>query len=407
MSDSLFGVIPEAPVDPILSVTQRYKQDTDPRKVNLGVGAYRDDNDKPFVLRAVREAEDMIVSERLDKEYVPQDGIRKFCAEATTIMYGNEIISKMGNQIASIQTISGTGALCIGFSFLLKFLGENRPIYFPNPTWGNHPTMAAHIGFKNIRSYAYYDAETRGLNFEGMVHDLTTAPEGSIFLLHLCAHNPTGVDPTEDQWRVIHKIMKERNHVTFFDSAYQGFASGDLDRDAFAVRYFVSQGTEVFTAQSFAKNMGMYGERVGCLSVVTSNAEQASHIYSQLKTIVRALYSSPPLHGARIVERVLSTKSLYNLWIEDLVGMSNRIKSMRAQLFNKLVELKTPGDWKHITDQIGMFSYTGLNVKQSNRMIEKHHIYMLTNGRISMAGLNTRNVEYVANAIHECVTNGA
>lgn len=319
-------------------------------------------------------------------------------------MYGKELISSLGGKVVALQTISGTGALCVGFNFLSQFIGKDRPIYFPNPTWGNHQKMAAQAGFKNICSYKYYNPENRGFTLEGMLNDLNNAPEGSIILLHLCAHNPTGVDPTPEQWKKIYESIKQRKHIAFFDSAYQGFASGDLERDAFALRYFVSQGLEVFASQSFAKNMGMYGERVGCLSVVSSDATVSKNILSQLMIIVRTLYSSPPIHGARIVERILTNEKLYNLWIEDLVFMSNRIKEMRSKLYNRLLELKTPGDWKHIINQIGMFSFTGLDVKQSNRMIEKYHIYMLTNGRISMAGLNTKNIDYVAEAIHDCVT---
>lgn len=401
----MFGSVPQAPVDPILSMTQRYKADTDERKVNLGVGAYRDGNGKPFVLRVVKEVEKRMLEENLNKEYIPQDGLPQFYKEATRLMYGDKLVNELGDRIVGVQSISGTGALRLGFEFLRQFKGPKTPVFVPNLTWGNHYKVMNEGGMRNINTYRYYDPSTRALNFDAMIDDLQNAPEESIVLLHLCAHNPTGVDPTREQWKDICKIIMEKNHIPFFDSAYQGIASGDPDKDAFAVRHFVEQGKEVMTAQSFAKNLGLYGERIGCLSFVTNSEKNGKAIRSQVKTIVRAMYSSPPLHGAQIVARVLSDKQLYKLWMEDLTAMSKRIMDMRRALYNHLQELKTPGNWEHILNQIGMFTFTGLNQEQSKLMISKHHIYMLTNGRISMSGLNTKNVEYVARAMHDIVTN--
>jgi len=236
-----------------------------------------------------------------------------------------------------------------------------------------------------------------------MLEDIGKAPEGSVMLLHACAHNPTGVDPTQEQWKEIAAVIKQRKHLTWFDSAYQGFASGDLERDAWALRYFTEQGFEMLACQSFAKNFGLYGERIGGLHVVTPSAASVAIVISQLNVIIRPLYSNPPKHGAQIVVRVLSDPELYAEWRSELSAMSNRIIQMRALLVQHLTKLGTPGDWSHITSQIGMFSFTGLTTKQCELLIKQHHIYLLTSGRISMAGINTKNVQYLAQCIDAVV----
>eukprot|EP01027_Heterolobosea_sp_BB2_P010697 GEZU01015676.1.p1 GENE.GEZU01015676.1~~GEZU01015676.1.p1 ORF type:complete len:242 (+),score=75.99 GEZU01015676.1:449-1174(+) len=238
-----------------------------------------------------------------------------------------------------------------------------------------------------------------------MLADISTAPPRSVVLLHLCAHNPTGVDPTPEQWAKIADVMEQRNLIPFFDSAYQGFASGDLAKDAYAARYFESRGFEFIVAQSYAKNFGLYGERIGAVSFVCKDAATASHVLSQLKVVVRAQYSSPPLHGARIVAMTLRDEANFKLWEEDLKIMANRIIEMRQALYEALLARKTPGTWNHIVDQIGMFSYTGLTPAQVKVLTEKFHIHMLGNGRISMAGLSRRTVPYLADAIDYVVRN--
>jgi aspartate aminotransferase, cytoplasmic len=255
------------------------------------------------------------------------------------------------------------------------------------------------------KQYRYWDQSGRKLDIDGMLEDIRNAPNNSIILLHACAHNPTGVDPSQDEWKRIASVIREKNHLPFFDSAYQGFASGDLERDAWAVRYFIDQGFELFVAQSFAKNFGLYNERVGTLSVVTKSKDVAKALLSQLKLVARPSYSNPPAHGARIVSTVLNDKGLTSEWHDELRGMSGRIQKMRDALRGELERLGTPGTWRHITDQIGMFSYTGLTKEQCKYLTEKHHIYLLTNGRISMAGINSNNVKYVAKAIDDAVKN--
>ena len=302
-----------------------------------------------------------------------------------------------------------------------EFINENASginVYFPTPTWGNHFNIFKHAGFKaeQVRKYryhflysfcfffSYYDTKASKLDLAGMLEDLTNAPDGSGFLFHLCAHNPTGLDPTEAEWKSIEEVIAKKKHLVIFDSAYQGFASGDLDKDAWALRYFVSKGHQVILAQSFSKNLGLYGERTGALSVVCASAEEAQRVLSQLKILARSCYSNPPKHGAEIARRVLGDPELFAQWKEELVGMASRIDEMRKALRSKLEALGSKRDWSHITKQIGMFSFTGLNEAQVKIMIEKYHIYMTSNGRISMAGLNKSNVDYVAKAIFE-VTN--
>jgi aspartate aminotransferase, cytoplasmic len=310
----------------------------------------------------------------------------------------------------SFQTISGTGALHLGALFLSKFYNPSNPeaktIYLSNPTWANHNQVFGNVHLPT-KTYPYWHKEKCGLDFEGMISALESAPSGSVILLHACAHNPTGVDPTQDQWKKIAEVMKSRHLFPFFDTAYQGFASGSLSKDGWAINYFVEQGFELLVAQSYAKNFGLYGERAGCFHFVTapsSNAQDTvTRVGSQLAILQRSEISNPPAYGARIASLVLNDSKLFSQWEEDLRTMSGRIIKMRKALQGRLEELKTPGDWSHITEQIGMFSFTGLTEEQVGRLREKYHVYMTKNGRISMAGLNEGNVEYFAHAVDDVV----
>jgi len=308
-----------------------------------------------------------------------------------------------------VQTISGTGAVHLGALFLAKFFRGNKVVYMSNPTWANHNQIFGNVGLPTAQ-YPYFDKTTKGLDFAGMKAALNEAPARSIILLHACAHNPTGVDPTFEQWKEIATLMRQKEHFPFFDCAYQGFASGDLDRDAAALRYFVAQGFELLVAQSFAKNFGLYGERAGCYHFVTSPAsgaqETVARVASQLAILQRSEISNPPIYGARIASTVLNDKDLFAEWQENLRTMSGRIITMREALRAKLEALGTPGTWNHITDQIGMFSFTGLTEAQVLRLRDDAHVYMTKNGRISMAGLNTRNIEYFAKAVDKVVREG-
>ena len=302
----------------------------------------------------------------------------------------------------------------LGAAFLAKFYNpktaDAKAIYVSSPTWANHAQIFSNVKLP-MKSYPYFSKETKGLDFEGMIGAIESASEGSIVLLHACAHNPTGVDPTKEQWKKIGKVMKQRKQFPFFDCAYQGFASGSLSEDAWAVNHFVEQGFELMIAQSYAKNFGLYGERAGCFHFVgapASNAQDVvSRVGSQLAILQRSEISNPPAYGARIASLILNDPKLFAQWEEDLRTMSGRIKEMRKALRSKLEELETPGTWNHITDQIGMFSFTGLNEAQVQQLKEQSHVYMTKNGRISMAGLNTNNVEYFAKAVDSVVRESA
>lgn len=332
---------------------------------------------------------------------------KRVCA-ATSLYCQDQKLTDYSQQATSLQTISGTGAVHLGALFLARFYKTNseRIVYMSNPTWANHNQIFSNVQLP-FKTYPYFSAKTKGLDFDGMISTLKEAPEGSIILLHACAHNPTGVDSTQEQWKEIASIMRAKSHFPFFDCAYQGFASGNLSQDAWAIRYFVEQGFELLIAQSYAKNFGLYGERAGCFHFVTSPSTDAeetiARIASQLAILQRSEISNPPAYGARIASKVLNDPALFAEWEENLRTMSGRIINMRDTLRKKLEEMGTPGTWNHITDQIGMFSFTGLTEKHVLKLREEHHIYMTKNGRISMAGLNTHNVEYVAKAFDTVV----
>jgi aspartate/tyrosine/aromatic aminotransferase len=397
-SCSFTDSIAKAPADAILGINQAFKRDTDPRKVNVCVGAYRDDNGKPYILQCVRAAQEKIYNDKsLNLEYQAQRGNQDFAAMSREILMGKNAPPILENRVATVQSLSGTGALRIGGAFTAKFL-KGKKVYVSNPTWGTHNSILAHSGVEGAK-YRYWNASTRSLDYDGMVADIHGAPSGSIFLLHACAHNPTGVDPTPTQWKGISDAMKAKGHIAWFDSAYQGFASGDLDKDAFAVQMFLKEGHDIMASVSYAKNFGLYGERIGSFSVCCGSTENRDAVLSQLDILIRNLYSNPPLQGMRIVKTVFEDPKLMQMWRDDMKVMSNRINDMRKSLRGELEAIGTPGDWSHITSQIGMFSFTGLSPEQSTAMLEKHHIYMLKNGRISMAGINSKNVKYVASCI--------
>ncbi|KAG2591822.1 hypothetical protein PVAP13_5NG507000 [Panicum virgatum] len=332
---SVFAGIAQAPEDPILGVTVAFNKDPSPVKVNLGVGAYRTEEGKPLVLNVVRCAEQMLINDPSRyKEYLPITGLAEFNKLSAKLIFGADSPAIQENRVVTVQCLSGTGSLRVGGEFLAKHYHEHT-IYIPTPTWGNHPKIFTLAGL-TARTYRYYDPATRGLDFNGLVEDLSSAPLGSIVLLHACAHNPTGVDPTVDQWEKIRQLMRSKSLLPFFDSAYQGFASGSLDKDAQPVRMFVADGGELLMAQSYAKNMGLYGERVGALSIVCGSADVAVRVESQLKLVIRPMYSSPPLHGPSVVATILRDSEMFNEWTVELKAMADRIISMRQQLFDAL-----------------------------------------------------------------------
>lgn len=401
---SAWSQIPQGPPDAILGITEAFKADSNPEKINLGVGAYRDDKGKPFVLPSVRQAEKKIVESSLDKEYAGITGVPAFTKAALQLAYGPDSAPIKEDRVVITQSISGTGALRIGGAFLERFYPGAKTIYIPNPSWANHNAVFKDSGLK-VEKYRYYNKDTIGLDFEGLIADIKAMPKGSIVLLHACAHNPTGVDPTQQQWHQIASVVKDKNHFVLFDNAYQGFASGDLDRDAYAVRHFLQCGLQFIVTQSFAKNFGLYAERIGACSVVTDSRHEASCVRSQLKLISRATFSNPPIHGALIVSIILSNDELTSLWKSELSTMAERIIRMRKLLLEALQANGTPGDWQHIVNQIGMFSYTGLTARQVEQLTKRHSVYLTADGRISMAGLSAKTCPVLADAIKDVITN--
>jgi aspartate aminotransferase len=397
---SYWADVAMGPPDAILGVTENFKKDTSPVKMNLGVGAYRDDGGQPFVLPSILKAELSIVEKRLNKEYAPIGGEAEFCLEAAKLAFGDDSpVVKEGLNV-TVQGISGTGSLRIGAELISKHFPLNRTIYLPKPSWGNHTPIFKHAGF-NVGGYTYYDAKTCGLDFAGAMTDISNIPEGSVILLHACAHNPTGVDPTLEQWKEMSAVIKQRNLLPFFDMAYQGFASGDMDRDAAALRLFVDEGHTVLLAQSFAKNMGLYGERAGAFTVQCKDKDEAARVESQIKIIVRPLYSNPPRHGARIAAEVMTNPALREEWMKDVKTMANRIIDMRTALKEGLVKEGSSHNWQHITDQIGMFCFTGMTPEQVGEITKNHSVYLTKDGRISMAGVTSGNVGHLAKAMHD------
>jgi len=393
----------QAPPDAILGVTEAFKKSNNPNKINVGVGAYRDEQGKPVILSSVHTAEQRLLADSsANHEYLPMGGIPEFCGAAAKLAFGSNSAAIKEGRIATIQALSGTGSLRVGGEFLRRFYPKSKVVLIPNPSWANHRNIFERSSLQ-VQTYRYYDPGSRGLDFQGMLADIRNAPEGAILLLHACAHNPTGVDPTLDQWKSILEVARSRKLLPFFDSAYQGFSSGDLDRDAASIRLFVDAGLEILLAQSFAKNMGLYGERVGALSVVLGNAAVKDAVASQLKITARTMYSNPPKHGAAVATMVLTDPELFSSWKVELKGMADRIMSMRNQLKQELISLNTPGSWEHITNQIGMFSFTGLTPPQVELMTNKWAVFMTKDGRVSMAGLNSKNCKYMAEAICDAV----
>ncbi|KAK2144080.1 hypothetical protein LSH36_788g03001 [Paralvinella palmiformis] len=397
-----FNNVDLAPAIEVFQLTARYREDTDPHKVNLGVGAYRTDEGQPWVLPVVRNVEAMKAADQtLNHEYLPIVGKPDYRKAGVELLLGKASPAVTQNRVDAIQALGGTGALRIGFDFLKNRLGMDV-IYISKPTWGNHRGIAKSLGYSKIVEYHYWNEEKMCLNFDGFKADLESAPPKSVIVLHACAHNPTGVDPTHEQWEQLAEIMKRKQLFPLFDCAYQGFATGDLDNDAWPVRRFVELGFEMFAAQSFSKNFGLYNERVGNLIFISSSSSSIPMIRSQMEIIVRTTWSNPPSHGCHIVATVLNNPSLRDEWETNLKTMANRILQMRQLLFDKLKVLGHR--WQHVIDQKGMFSYTGLNKQQCDFLVNRKHIYLLGSGRVNMCGLTTKNMDYVAQAIHEALT---
>ncbi|MGH8668103.1 MAG: aromatic amino acid transaminase [Burkholderiales bacterium] len=394
-SPSSLASVPMAPSDPILGVTEAFVADQNPRKVNLGVGVYYDDNGKIPLLECVRHAESERLKSAPHRGYLPIDGLQTYDRAVQELVFGSQ-----KPNIVTVQALGGTGGLKIGADFLKTFYPEAQ-VWISEPSWENHRQLFEAAGFK-VNSYPYYDPGTHWLDFAGMQRGLNALPAGSIVVLHACCHNPTGVDLDNEQWRAVLDIVRSRGLIPFLDLAYQGFAEG-LEADGFAARLFAEAMGPVFLSSSFSKSFSLYGERVGALSVVTADAEEAARVLSNVKRIVRTNYSNPPTHGGQIVATVLGDPQLKALWDRELGAMRERIKAMRKRLVDN-VQARVPGaDFGFVLKQRGMFSYSGLTREQVRRLRAEFSIYAIDTGRICVAALNSKNVDYVADAIAKVI----
>ncbi|RKK25799.1 Aspartate aminotransferase, cytoplasmic [Fusarium oxysporum f. sp. cepae] len=396
---SFFGSAECYPPDAIFALTEAYRKDPSPNKVNLGQGAYRDEHGLPQVLPCVEDALDALDEKGLDHEYLPILGLTGFRERVAELVIGKDVFKSKKDLVACCQTLSGTGSLHLLGKLIAHCHSSKPKILIPQPTWSNHTHIYASLGFECI-SFQYYDPDTKSLDFDAYMTALNEAEPGTAIILHACAHNPTGCDPSQEQWCQIGRTVKERRLFPVFDAAYLGFNSGSYDRDAFPIMHFVNDlELEAAICISFAKNMGLYG----CLVLHTSTPEAATNSTSVLERIQRGEISNPPAYGAKIVETVLSNPELTETWYQDMANMSNRISSMRHALYNNLLDHATPGLWKHLFRQSGMFGFLGLSPNVVKELRETYHIYMADNARISLAGLNESNVAYVAASIAACV----
>lgn len=387
-----FEKIKRAPPDPIFGVRTAFELDRRSTKINLGIGIYKTSDLKSFVLTAVRKAESKLLHMELDKDYLPINGDPKFLNETRKLIF-----DKIADPdfVASAQTIGGTGALKLGGEFLYHHVTQNLSL--SDPTWDNHHRIFSQIGFA-VSYHPYYDKKKRMFNFEKMRDAIYQLPEKSILFLQGCCHNPTGFDPTIEEWKKLADVVKEKKLLPFFDFAYQGFGNG-LAEDAEAIRYFAQEKIPLVVASSYAKNFGLYAERVGALFILTSSKDEKERVDSQLKLIIRGIYSNPPCHGVRIVNVILQDPELNQLWQQELASMRLRIQEMRNAMYAALQSLGHGERFAFLTKQTGMFSYTCLDLDQVEKLTAEYGIYLLKDGRINVSGLNTENLSYVAEAI--------
>jgi aromatic-amino-acid transaminase len=397
---SLFHAVEMAPRDPILGLTEQFVADPNPRKVNLGVGVYYDDNGKLPLLQCVQKAEEKMMAAHAARGYLPIDGIAAYDAAIKSLVFGAESEPVKAGRVATVQALGGTGGLKIGADFLHKLNPKARAL-ISDPSWENHRGIFTNAGFE-VGTYPYYDAARRGINFDGMLTALDTAEAGTVIVLHACCHNPTGYDLTPPQWDQVVAAVKARKLVPFLDMAYQGFAQG-IAEDGLAVQKFLASGQDFFVSTSFSKSLSLYGERVGALSVLCQDKEEAGRVLSQLKIVIRTNYSNPPTHGGQVAATILNTPELRKLWEEELAAMRVRIKQMRGALVEKLKAAGVQRDFSFITQQVGMFSYSGLSKEQMVRLRNEFGVYGIESGRICVAALNSKNIDYVAQCIAKVV----
>ncbi|WP_299018164.1 amino acid aminotransferase [uncultured Photobacterium sp.] len=392
----MFEKITAAPADPILGLTEEFKKDTRPEKINLGVGIYKDESGNTPVLATVKKAEAILLEKETTKSYLSIPGTPEYGLAVQQLLFGadSQIISDKRAQTA--QAPGGTGALRVTAEFIKRQIGDVK-VWISNPTWANHMGVFTAAGLETAQ-YTYYDAETKDIDFDAALADLANAAPGDIVLLHGCCHNPTGIDPDAKQWQKLADLCVEKQLLPMFDFAYQGFAKG-VEEDAKGLRIFAEQCEELLIASSFSKNFGLYNERVGAFTLVAKNAEQATTAFSQVKTIARVIYSNPPAHGAAIVTEILNNAELRAEWEQEVADMRDRIQEMRTLFVQTLKDLGVEADFSFIERQNGMFSFSGLNKEQVNRLKEEFGIYIVGSGRISVAGMTKANMQPLCKGI--------
>ncbi len=397
---SVFSSVEMALRDPILGLNEQFAADSNPAKVNLGVGVYYDDNGKLPLLACVQAAEKTMMDKPAARGYLPIDGIAAYDAAVKALVFGADSEPVKAGRVATIQALGGTGGLKVGADFLLH-LNPHAKVLISDPSWENHRALFTNAGFM-VESYPYYDSQNRGLNFAGMLSALSAAAPGTVVVMHACCHNPTGYDITPAQWDQVVAAVKTKNLVAFLDMAYQGFAHG-LSEDGAVVQKFVDAGLSFFVATSFSKSYSLYGERVGALSVLCDSKEEAARVLSQLKIVIRTNYSNPPTHGGAIVAAVLGNPELRALWEKELSEMRVRIKAMRQKLVDGLKAAGVKQDMSFITTQIGMFSYSGLSKDQMVRLRNEFGVYGTDTGRMCVAALNSKNIDHVCASIAKVI----
>ncbi|KAL7701582.1 aspartate aminotransferase [Lotmaria passim] len=402
-STSYFAAVPRAPPDAIMGIAADFAKDTNPSKVNLCIGVYRDEHNKPFVLESVRKAMATIVERDTQMDYAPIAGLPSFVSSSQSLCFGKPMLDTQGDRIASVQSLSGTGALHLGLELLRRSSGFTGPltVHVSAPSYPNHLNILQHLNIE-AKYYPYYNLQTHRLDVDAMLNYFRQLPPHSVVLLHACAHNPTGCDPTPQEWEKIVDVVRRGDLVPFIDMAYQGFATGDIERDAYALRTLNSHDVPTYlVAQSLAKSFGLYGQRTGALHVRCTTPKEKANVLSQLQSSVRATYSNPPIFGARIADEILRTPHLRKLWKTELLGMAQRLQSVRHRLVAQLRGCGSTRDWEFLEKGIGMMSLTGLTEEQVGRLQEKYSVYLTHNGRIAFSGLNMENMAYVAQAIHD------
>ena len=395
VEESLLANVKMAPRDAILGLTELYVADPHPKKVNLGVGVYYDDQGKVPLLECVRRADEALTAAGVARPYLAMDGFPDYVRQVQSLLFGPGHPAVAAGRVTTVQAVGGTGGLKVGADFIKRFAPE-AAVYLSDPTYDNHRPLFEEAGFR-IETYPYYDPRTRGIRFTEMLACMRGIPKGSVVLLHACCHNPTGVDIHGEQWDEVMKIVAERRLLPFLDFAYQGFGDG-VEEDAQVARRFAQALPAALVAMSFSKSFSLYGERVGALFVVAADSGEAAKVLSNLKRMIRTNYSNPPSHGARIVAAVLASPELRALWVKEVIGMRDRVRSMRRELVERLKK-RIPEDFSFILQQRGIFSYSGLSREQMVAMRERYAVYGIESGRICVAALNSRNLDYVADSI--------